>query len=155
MEVAEAERKKTEEAEAVKLAADQRRKDDQRAKIIWGAGLRLLDPNESARIQAQILKVLSARDQKWMTGYSEKYRIALSASISDEPILQSQDALSIPAEKPDPTAEAIMRAIERFDMMTLAHVEGEFLTSSQSEDRGLLEVFFANLGKRSGSNDPK
>ena len=148
LEVSEAKRKKEEELEAAKVAANEKRKEDQRAKVLWGAGLQLLEPGEAACTRAKILKVLSDRDREWMTKYTAKHEIALSDAEPAKAELRPEDTTP-PLLKPTaPIANVLLRVLEQLDPSFLSLVEGEFLSRSQGEERGILEVYFAKLGER-------
>ena len=147
LEAEEVKRREEEQIEAAKMAADKKRKDEQRAKILLGAGLQMLDQAETVRIRAKILDVLNDRDRKWLNEYIVEYKVAWSAP---EPIESDAhvDDTQPPIDSIDPAAAALMRALKRFDPLTLSQVESECLGCSEGTDRDALEVLFAALGKR-------
>ncbi len=148
LEVAEATRMREAEIQASKVAADRKRKEDRHAKILWGAGMQLLDPTEAACIRGKILEVLSDRDRVWMMKYASEYKITLSAHKLVESSPRMENELPVSAEPIDPAAAVVMRVLKQFDPMTLSHIEGEFLSSLEGTDRNVLESLFATLGKR-------
>ncbi len=129
LEVAEATRMREAEIQASKVAADRKRKEDRHAKILWGAGMQLLDPTEAACIRGKILEVLSDRDRVWMMKYASEYKITLSAHKLVESSPRMENELPVSAEPIDPAAAVVMRVLKQFDPMTLSHIEGEFLSS--------------------------
>ena len=148
LEVAEATRMREAEIQASKVAADRKRKEDRHAKIIWGAGMQLLDPTEAACIRGKILEVLSDRDRVWMMKYASEYKITLSVHKLVESSPRMENELPVSSEPIDPAAAVVMRVLKQFDPMTLSHIEGEFLSCSEGTDRNVLESLFATFGER-------
>ena len=149
LEIAEAERKKEEQIEAAKSEAAQKRKDDKRFKILLGVGLQSLDPVETAYTRSKILEVLTERDREWIMKYAAKYKTALLDPKLAESSPRTKATPSVPTTQTDPSAAAVIRVLGQFDPATRSHIEGEFLSCSEGEDRRLLEVFFARFGPRS------
>ena len=154
LEAAETRRREEEQIEAAKVAADKKRKDEQRAKILLGAGLQILDQAETAHVRAKILRVLSDRDRKWLSEYITEYKIAWSAPETTESDAHVDNVQPSSIAPIDPAAAALLRALKRFDPLTLSHVESECLSCSEGTDRDALEVLFAALGKRFSAGRP-
>ncbi len=155
IEADEAEKKARVEAEAAKISATKKRKEDTAIRIITGAGVHLLDEPDRSNVLSMILCKLTSRDQARMNEYARKYGFALGDQTtldsrrSTTPTLDQSESTNT-----DPTAAAIMRVLGQMDCMVLSMIEPELLKTAEGDDRRQLEEYFAALGKKSAADMP-
>ena len=128
-------------AEETKRANDERRRAESASKIVLGAGVQRLPPDEQARTVGAILPRLSERDR----GRMEKWIADGTVKLGDAPITVT--LAPIPAT--DVQAVALLRTLGKFDVGGLSLISREFLSLADNEDRAMLEKLFAKL-ERSG-----
>ena len=124
-------------AEEIKRANDERRRAESASKIVLGAGVQRLPPEEQARTVAAILPRLSDRDRGRMEKWIADGTVKLGGTAPAE------SASTAPAT--DGHAVALLRTLRKFDVGGLSLVSREFLSLVADEDRAMLEELFAKL----------
>ncbi len=92
--------------------ADQRRREDSRAKIILGAAVLLLSPARLCRVMIELIAVLTARDREWIRAWCASRKFSLDQTEgASEPALDSEP-INVPVEPTHkaPEASAVVAA---------------------------------------------